>query len=102
MGLPHGRLTDVGVGICCCHPPIPCIGMTGILVTASPNVYCNTLGSARLTDIMLGACGHIGIMVTGSTTVYTNGLPEVRLTDFFTGCFTGIVVTGSGNTFTGG
>lgn len=102
MGLPFARLTDVGVGICCCHSSPTCIPMSGILVTASPNVNGNSLGGARLTDVMLGACGHVGIMVTGSATVFENSLPAVRLTDYFTGCFFGVVVTGSGNVFTGG
>lgn len=102
MGLPHGRLTDVGVGTCCCHSSPTCIPMTGIIVTASPNVFANSLPSARLADVVLGYCGHTGIMVTGSSSVFTNGLPEVRLTDYFTGCFFGIIVTGSPNVFTGG
>lgn len=102
MGLPFGRLTDVGVGTCCCHSSPDCIDMVGIIVTGSPNVFGNSLGSGRMTDVVLGQCGHTGIIVSGSSNVFSNGLPAARLTSYFTGCFFGTIVTGSGNVSTGG
>mgnify|MGYP006928174253 CR=1 FL=1 len=101
MSLPTARLTDVGVGICCCHPPIPCIPMVGMLVTASSNYITNGLGEARLGDVMLGNCGHPGTMITCSNRSLINGLGTVRISDAFSGCFTGVVVTGSPNRLVG-
>lgn len=98
----HSRLGDIGVGICCCHSDPPCIPMVGPLITASTNTSINGLGAARLTDIVIGACGHPGVMITSSTTAKVNGLGAVRVGDFFTGCFTGTIVTGSPNQITGG
>ena len=94
------RLVDIGVGICCCHSG--CVGMTGTILTGSGDGRCNSSGIARLGDIVMGACGHIGILVTSSSTARCNGLGMVRLGDVFTGCFSGTIVTGSGNTTTGG
>lgn len=99
MGLSQSRLTDIGVGVCYCHHhPRDTVGQ---VITCSPNVFCNSLGVARLTDIVLGDCGHIGELVTGSPTVFANGLSLSRITDHFEGCFVGELVSGSPNTFTG-
>ncbi len=101
MGISQARISDVGVGTCCCHSDPTCIPMTGTLITGSPNVNCNGLGMGRITDVMLGQCGHVGIMVTGSASVRGNGLGSCRLSDYFTGCFFGTVVTGSPNVNSG-
>ena len=48
------RIGDIWAGICCCHPQIPCIGMSGPIITGSPNsVSCNS-PQARLTDVTIG------------------------------------------------
>lgn len=101
MGFPQARISDIGIGTCCCHSDPTCISQIGTLVTGSPNVNCNGLGISRITDVMLGRCGHVGIMVTGSFRVKGNGLGCCRLSDYFTGCFFGIIVTGSANVLTG-
>ena len=90
------RVTDLGVGICCCHPPIPCIGMSGMLITGAATVGVENQPDSRIGDIMLGFCGHIGVMVTGSPTITVENSPTVRVGDMFAGCFTGVVVTGAG------
>lgn len=95
MGLPLARLTDVGTGTCCCHSSPTCIPMTGTVITSSPNVFGNNLGAARISDVVLGECGHTGVLVQGSIDVLTNNLPTSRLTDYFTGCFFGIIVSAS-------
>jgi uncharacterized Zn-binding protein involved in type VI secretion len=59
------------------------------------------LGVARIGDIVLGDCGHTGVLVNGSSTVFANGIGLSRLSDTFEGCFEGVLVTGSSNTFTG-
>lgn len=95
------RQQDLGVGICCCHPPVPCIPMTGFVLTYSFNTLVNSLGAGRLTDIVIGYCGHTGIMITSSNKTFINGLGSIRIGDRFAGCFTGSIITGSGNTITG-
>ena len=96
------RLGDIGVGICCCHDSPPCISMTGTIIQGSPNVLTNGLETARLGDIIIGSCGHIGHIITASSSVYANSKGIARLGDSFSGCFKGVIVSGSGNTQTGG
>lgn len=91
------RLTDVWSGICCCHPPIPCIGMTGPIITASANKLSGSLGSARLTDTTQGGCGHTGTIVSGSSVVFVNSLQKATIGSAVTGCNIGNVVTGNPN-----
>lgn len=93
----NARLTDIWAGICCCHPPIPCIGMSGPIITNSPNRDVNNLGQARLTDLTMGWCGHIGVIVGGSSVADTNNLQDARVSDPVAGCNIGVIVTGSGN-----
>jgi len=92
----------MGVGICCCHPPAPCVGMAGSLVTGAGTVVAEGQPVSRIGDVMLGFCGHVGIMVTGSATVVAEGSNVCRIGDQFVGCFTGVVVTGAGTVITGG
>jgi len=98
----QARIGDIGIGTCACHPPIPSIPMTGILITGSNDTLDNSISACRLTDIVLGACGHVGIMITSSSTAIINNLGAVRIGDQFAGCFTGIIVTGSPDTEVGG
>lgn len=85
---------DIWSGICCCHPPIPCIPMVGPIITASINTTSNGTGQARITDMTIGACGHPGIIVTGSANHTTNTLGSARLGDMVTGCNIGVIITG--------
>jgi len=89
------RVTDIWTGICCCHPPIPCIPMSGWIITGSPDVQCENLAQARLTDITIGSCGHTGQIVSGSTTVFANSLGKALIGSQVVGCNIGTVVTGS-------
>jgi uncharacterized Zn-binding protein involved in type VI secretion len=89
------RVTDIWTGICCCHSPIPCVPMTGWIITGSPNVNCDNKAQARLTDITIGACGHTGSIVSGSTTVFANSLGKAIIGSQVVGCNIGAVVTGS-------
>lgn len=89
------RIGDMGVGVCCCHPPIPCIGMAGMLVVGSGDVITENSPTSRIGDVVLGFCGHCGIMVSGSPTVQVDNIPVVRVGDAFVGCFTGVLVTGA-------
>jgi uncharacterized Zn-binding protein involved in type VI secretion len=95
------RLTDVWVGICCCHVDPTCIGMSGFIITSSSNAISAGLGVARITDMTVGACGHTGMIVTGSATNTTNGLGKAKVGSVVTGCNIGTVVTGAPTHSTG-
>lgn len=93
------NITSIGTGICCCHPPIPCIGMTGILITGAQTHITEGLKTSRIGDIVLGNCGHVGIMVTGNSIYISEESPVVSIGDTFTGCFTGTLITGANTHF---
>jgi len=95
------RLTDVWVGICCCHVDPPCIGMSGFIIAGSANAVSAGLGVARIGDMTIGGCGHTGIIVTGSATNTTNGLGKATVGSTVTGCNIGTVVTGAPTHTTG-
>jgi len=89
------RLKDIWSGICCCHPPIPCIGMTGPIVTASENHKSMGFPVARLADMVIGWCGHPGNIVTSSSSNITNSRGKARIGDIVTGCTIGNIITGA-------
>jgi hypothetical protein len=91
----NARLTDIWVGICCCHSHPDCIDMSGPIITCSPNNGSGTLGQARLTDITVGSCGHTGQIITSSSLAFCNTLGKARIGDLVDGCNIGIVVTGN-------
>jgi len=91
------RITDLFIGVCGWHPPLPPITMGGTIVTGSGNVKINELGAARLTDVVLGYCGHVGVIVGASGDTKTNELGVARLGDPVVGCLIGMIATGSGN-----
>lgn len=95
------RLTDIWVGICCCHPPFPCIPMSGTIITGSSDCVSAGLGGARVGDITIGGCGHTGIIVSGSSGNLTNGVGKATVGSIVTGCNIGIIVTGSPTHTTG-
>ena len=95
------RLTDMWVGICCCHPPDPCIPMGGTIVHGSIDAVSASLGVARLTDLTIGWCGHSGNIVTSSLSNITNGRGKGIVTSMVTGCNIGVVVTGNSTHNTG-
>lgn len=98
MCLPAARIGDLGIGTCCCHSSPTCISMTGILIEGAATVLTNCISQSRLTDIVLGYCGHTGQMITSSNTVFAESLGTVRLSDQFYGCFFGQIVEGSPDT----
>ena len=89
------RVTDRWMGICCCHPPIPCIGMGGKIATGSSDHESSSLKVARLTDIVIGYCGHIGKIATVSTVNKTNSLGKATIGSQVIGCTIGKVITGN-------
>lgn len=92
----NARLTDIWVGICCCHSHPTCIPMSGPIITCSPNNGSGTLGQARLTDITIGSsCGHTGEIISSSGLAFCNTLGKARIGDLVTGCNIGIIVRGN-------
>lgn len=91
------RLTDLWMGICCCHSDPTCINMGGYIITASPNHNSGGLPQARLGDMTIGWCGHPGMIVTAAPTDLTNGLGKARVGEAVTGCNIGNIITGNPN-----
>ena len=85
---------DVWAGICCCHPPYPCIPMGGPIITGSWDHSVGNFGQARLVDMTIGACGHPGTIVTGAPYSLTNNLGKARVGELVVGCNMGVIVTG--------
>jgi uncharacterized Zn-binding protein involved in type VI secretion len=96
----NARAADIWSGICCCHPPIPCIGMAGPIVTFSSDVNVNNRGQARLGDTVIGYCGHPGVIVSASGNTNCNGRGIARCGDSVVGCTIGTIVTCSPDTNT--
>lgn len=88
------RLTDIWAGICCCHPPAPCIAMSGPVISCSPNDYSANQGQARLSDMTIGWCGHPGTIVSSAPGCFANNLGKARIGDSVVGCNIGNLVTG--------
>jgi len=91
------RVTDRFVGVCCCHPPIPCIGTGGRIISkATPTHESTGQKAGRITSLCLGDCGHFTKIVTGAAT-HTTGGPKVgRITSkVASSCITGKVITGA-------
>ncbi len=89
------RVGDIWVGICCCHPPIPCIGMAGPIIVGSADTQSSNSAQARLTDMTIGYCGHPGFIVSASPNHKTNNLGSARVSDSVTGCNIGVIATGN-------
>jgi uncharacterized Zn-binding protein involved in type VI secretion len=93
------RLTDQGFGTCTGHTGS--IDTGGIIISSSGNVFANGLGVAGINDTVLSFCGHVGIIITGSGTVFRNGISVARIGDLFSGTYSGVLITGSPNVFSG-
>ena len=89
------RIGDIWTGICCCHPPAPCISMSGPIIIGSPNQSSSGFKVSRLSDMVIGYCGHPGKIVTSSINNFSNGLGKARIGDTVTGCTIGKIITGN-------
>jgi len=99
MGYPNtARLFDIWVGICCCHPPSPCVGMAGILIVSQNVVFTDSRNNFRCGDITIGFCGHPGVIATCSSVMYSEHIGQARVGDLVVGCNIGVIVTGSPKT----
>lgn len=95
------RIGDMFSGICCCHPPIPCIGMTGQIITGAQNHTANNLSVALLGSVVIGGCGHTGTIITASSKSTSGGIGNAYLGSSVTGCLIGSIITASPNVETG-
>ena len=90
------RVTDRFVGVCCCHPPIPCIGTGGRIIAGNTNHESTSQKAGRVTSLCLGDCGHFTRIVSGAGTHETGGLKVGRVTsNVASACIVGSVVTGA-------
>lgn len=101
MGLGVATFGSIGVGICSHPDHSPSINQSGIVIGGAPTVRANGLSCGQITNIVLGNDGHVGIIVTSSGRVTADGLGVAFIGSQFVGDFTGTIVTGSGNVFTG-
>ena len=88
------RLTDIWIGICCCHDDPTCIPMSGRVLTGASKNKSGTLSQAILTSKTQGWCGHIGQIVTASLSVKSGSLGKARIGDIVTGCNKGVMLQG--------
>jgi len=89
------RVGDIFCGVCCCHPPIPCVPMCGVIVTGCGCNNTDGKNSAMVGSLGVGFCGHPTVVVTGSSVTNCNGNSEARVGDAVAGCVLGTIVTGS-------
>lgn len=91
---------DQGLGDDDCHSTTK-KDVTGLVINGASNVFVNGLPAARMGDIVMYGDGHTGTIVGGAGSVIGNSLPLARIGDPFVGCFTGILIEGSGNVLAG-
>ena len=89
------RIGDGWEGICCCHPPIPCIPMTGEITSGNTDHESGGSPIARIGDTVTGACGHTGVIDSGASTHESGGSKVARVGDSTTGCLIGEIVEGN-------
>ena len=92
------RVGDVFVGTCCCHPPIPCVGMSGVIVSGASNVTIENSSASRIGDVGVGYCGHATVLVSGSGVATTVNSANSRIGDAVAGCIVGAMATGASKT----
>ena len=92
------RVSDVFIGVCFAHKTP--IGISGVIVTNSPNVSEENLKVARLGDVGVASCGHSGVIVTSSGVTFVNNIGHARLTDIVSGPFIANISTSASITFT--
>jgi len=95
MGTSTCRITDIGVGVCACHPPAPPIPTIGMLITGAATVTDDMFMTSRVTDVIIHMCGHPSLMITGSMTVEKEAFASSRIADLYVGCVIGLTITGS-------
>jgi uncharacterized Zn-binding protein involved in type VI secretion len=101
MGMPAGRIGDIGVGTCSAHPGT--ISIVTMMSTGAPTVKVNGVSVTTSISIGLSSCGHASIVLSFSATVKANGNGIHRMGD--SGILPGgayILTSGSSNVKVGG
>lgn len=91
------RLGDRTMGTCSCHETP--ITVAGTIISASSDVIVNARGVARVGDTVQADCGHTATIITGKPNHLVNGRQVARLGDEFDGCYSGVIITASPDTF---
>jgi len=100
-GMPVARQTDLAIGLCYNHPPLPTILYVGVINQGAKTVYTNNLKTARFTDSVQGC--HRRPITSSSKTVFAENLGVARVLDTV-GAGMGLdvrIMTGSPNTNAG-
>jgi uncharacterized Zn-binding protein involved in type VI secretion len=100
MGVPMGRIGDVGIGDDKCHDSTK-HNVSGIIVQGAGTVTANGSPVGRVGDLVVRGDGHNGVIVSGAGTVTAEGPPVAVIGSVFVGCFSGIIVTGAGTVTAG-
>jgi uncharacterized Zn-binding protein involved in type VI secretion len=91
------RLGDTTHGTCFAHS-VP-LEVTGKIISASQDTFCDKHGVARLGDTVLADCGHTGKIISASHNVLCNELGIARLGDEVHGDYTARIISASTTTF---
>lgn len=93
------RMTDLVVGICCCHSKPKCRPTAGIIITSASLTNSQSFNNARVLDLVVTFCGHIGFVVSGFEQINIEERSTSHVGSVVAGCITGIVVTGASNVY---
>ena len=93
------RIMDMGMGVC---PACMGASVSTLLIMGAGTILVDAQPVSRMTDMLIGSCGHPAIMVGGSSTEISENLGTARLGDAHSGIITGVLVMGSSKDITGG
>lgn len=86
------RLGDRTIGSCAVHGP----NVGGTIISASPDVFANDKGVARLADTVRADCGHTALVITCAATCVANNRGIARLNDLVKGSeYSGQIISAS-------
>jgi uncharacterized Zn-binding protein involved in type VI secretion len=91
------RLDDLTTGYCSsCEET-----RSGKVSSSAQHVFCEGKEVARDGDEVTATCGHKGTIVASTKTVAAEKTLIARKTDSFTGTYSGTIIQGALNSFTG-
>jgi uncharacterized Zn-binding protein involved in type VI secretion len=93
------RLGDCTHGVCYKHnTPLT---VSGRILSASTDTFCDNLGVARLGDLVIADCGHTGTIISASPDALCNDLGVARLGDNIAGDYQATIISASTTAFVG-
>lgn len=95
----NAKMTDLFVCKCKDHPPNP---QAGLIILGSTDQKVESLGQARLLDLVVSFKGCLGFVVNGTMSTKTNSLPKARTGDVVIGLkvpsfSVGVIIIGAGS-----